>query len=55
MFRKQGNPFRGYFLKEWKMLMKTPVLTVAMLFMKCCELAAGGAGILQGSIRRPHR
>lgn len=50
-FRRQGNPFRGYFLKEWKRLIKTPVLTVAMLFMKCCELASGGLGVLLGLIR----
>jgi glycosyltransferase involved in cell wall biosynthesis len=50
-FRQQGNPFRCYFLKEWKLLIKTPVLTVAMLFMKCCELAAGGLGVLAGLIR----
>lgn len=41
-FRKQVNPFRGYFLREWKRLIKTPFLTTAMLFMECCELAAGG-------------
>ena len=50
-FRKQGNPFRGYFLKERKLLIRTPALTLAMLFMKFCELAAGGIGILSGSLR----
>jgi glycosyltransferase involved in cell wall biosynthesis len=51
-FRKQGNPFRGYFLKEWKRLIKTPIMTSAMLFLKCCELSAGGLGILWGTLRR---
>lgn len=50
-FRKQGNPFRVYFLKEWKRLIKTPFLTTAMLFMKCCELAAGGSGVLVGWLK----
>ncbi|MFA6172222.1 MAG: glycosyltransferase [Kiritimatiellales bacterium] len=52
-FLRQGNPFRGYFLKEWKRLIKTPLLTVSMLFLKCCELAAGGLGVLYGSLRKP--
>jgi len=53
-FRRQGNPFRGYFLREWRRLSKTPLLTTAMLFMKCCELAAGGLGVLAGWIKMRH-
>ncbi|AKJ65034.1 glycosyltransferase [Kiritimatiella glycovorans] len=50
-FRRQGNPFRGYFWHERKRLARTPFLTTAMLFMKCCELVAGGIGVLMGHLR----
>lgn len=49
-FRKQGNPFRGYFLRNWKRLIKNPGLSSAMLFMKTSELLAGGYGVLIGFI-----
>jgi GT2 family glycosyltransferase len=50
-FWKQGRSFCSYFIKSWKRLIKTPILTTSMLFMKSCELAASGLGILLGSIR----
>lgn len=51
MFRKQGNPFRGYFLGNWRSLLRTPVLAISMIFLKTLEVAAGGLGILTGIIK----
>lgn len=55
MFRKQSNPFRGYFLKNWKALAKHPFLSPAMLFLKICELISGGIGIFAGRIKSSFR
>jgi FkbM family methyltransferase len=52
MLRRQANPFRGYFLRNWRRLLKTPLLSLAMIFMKICELASGGAGIAYGLLRQ---
>ena len=51
MFRKQGNPFRSYFLKSWRVLLQKPILSMAMLFLKSCELLAGGIGVLIGRLK----
>lgn len=50
-FRRQGNPFRIYFFRNWRRLARTPLLTLAMLFMKTCELLAGGGGVFMGMIK----
>lgn len=50
MLGRQANPFRGYFFRNWRSLVRTPLLSAAMIFMKTGELACGGAGILVGLI-----
>lgn len=50
MLRKQGNPFRGYFLKKWMSLLCHPMLAASMYLLKICEILAGGAGICRGML-----
>ena len=54
-FRKQGNPFRAYFFKGWKILVRNPMLSFAMLFLKSSELTAGGIGVTVGWLKCRHR
>jgi glycosyltransferase involved in cell wall biosynthesis len=53
--RKQLTPFRGAFVRNWRLLARRPVLSAAMLGMKAAELGAGGLGMLSEAIDRPDR
>lgn len=43
--RQQANPLRGYFLRSYRKLLRTPVRCAGMLILKAAELSAGGIGI----------
>lgn len=42
--RKQANPFRRVYFKNFQSCIKHPIIFVGMLFMKCCEFLGFGMG-----------
>ncbi len=48
--RRQGNPLRGYFFRNYRQLLRDPIHCAGMLILKTAELAAGGIGIGIGII-----
>ena len=54
-FRKQARVLRPGFLRNSARLARTPWLSACMLWLKTCEIAAGGMGILAGLLRHPCR
>ena len=48
LFRRQGNPLRAGFFRNWRKLAARPGLAACMFFLKFSELAAGGFGVLAG-------
>jgi glycosyltransferase involved in cell wall biosynthesis len=49
--RKKIKILRPAFLRHKRKLLKHPILTIAMLFMKFCEFGAGGIGYLISKIK----
>ena len=49
--RRQLTLLRPAFLRNWRELARHPVIAVAMLAMKACELSAGAAGLLVSRVR----
>ncbi|GAH24528.1 unnamed protein product [marine sediment metagenome] len=45
--RKQFNPLRRAYFKNWKKLAKDPFHTLGFIVMKLCEFGAGGAGFIK--------
>ncbi|MEL4304536.1 glycosyltransferase [Methanococcoides sp. LMO-2] len=46
MAKKQLTFIRPAYIRNWKRLIRHPILTVGFMFMKTCEFAAAGVGIV---------
>ncbi len=47
-FVKYFNPLKSSYLRHWRFLSSHPILLLGMVFMKTCEYAGGGFGMLYG-------
>jgi glycosyltransferase involved in cell wall biosynthesis len=52
MANKQITLIRPAYVRHWRRLARDPVHTTGFIFMKCCELMAGGAGVMLNEVRR---
>lgn len=52
MAKKQMVLIRPAYIRHWRHLARDPVHTAGFVFMKCCEFAAGGVGILGSGVRK---
>ena len=43
--------FRLAFVRNWKILKRHPLLTVGMLYMKCCEFLGEGLGFINSKFK----
>ena len=44
--------FRPAFFRNWRVLLRSPILTLGMFFMRACEMLAGGFGYLTKGIKK---
>ncbi len=51
MAKKQMVLIRPAFIRHWRNLLYDPMHTAGFMFMKCCEFAASGAGIVVSEVR----
>lgn len=50
--KKQLTLMRPAFLRNYKQLLKSPVITIGLMIMKTCEFGAGAAGFAVAKIRK---
>ena len=50
--KKQINIFRPAFFRNWKILIKHPVLLSGMFVMKVLEFSAAGSGYLEALLKK---
>ena len=46
----QFTPLRPAFLRHWRRLIKSPLLSAGFVFMKLCEFSAGGLGFAKAAL-----
>lgn len=51
MAKQQFVLIRPAYIRHWRRLASDPIHTAGFLFMKVCEFAAGGAGIMFGGVK----
>jgi glycosyltransferase involved in cell wall biosynthesis len=47
---KQVSLIRLAYVKHWRRLARYPIYTIGFMFLKCCEFAAGGLGLIVGEV-----
>jgi len=51
-YRQANLVFRPAFLRNWRVLLRSPILTLGMFFMRTCEMLAGGFGYLTKGMKK---
>ncbi len=49
--RRHFALFRPAYIRNWRILIRNPVHTLGLVFLKSCEFLAGGLGFLQNKLR----
>ena len=52
MTKKQLVLIRPAYIRHWRRLARDPIHTAGFLFMKVCEFAAGGVGLVVSEVKR---
>ena len=50
--RKQFIPIRPAFVRNWRTMLRFPVLAFGLILMKSCEFGAGGCGLFITKIKK---